>query len=99
MMEVKDVSVQYFIKNKERYYLIDVRVPEQYLEGHIEGAVNIPFSIIRASVSLIPKERKILTYCNGGTSGGIASLILRELRLEVYNLEGGFNNYKNLTII
>ncbi|MGL5054530.1 MAG: rhodanese-like domain-containing protein [Fusobacteriaceae bacterium] len=99
MMEVRNVLIEDFIKNKDEYYLIDVRVPEQYLKGYIEGAVNIPFSIIRASVNLIPKERKILTYCNGGTSGGIASLILRELGLEVYNLEGGFNNYKNLTFV
>lgn len=94
-MEVKKIEIEDFIKNRDNYYLIDVRVPEQYLERHIEGAVNISFSIIRASVNLIPKDRKILTYCNGGTSGGIASLILRELGLEVYNLEGGFNNYKN----
>lgn len=95
MMEVKDILIEDFIKNRKNYYLIDVRVPEQYLESHIEGAINIPFSIIRASVKLIPKDQKILTYCNGGTSGGIASLILRELGLEAYNLEGGFNNYKN----
>ncbi len=95
MMEVRNIPVEDFIRDRENYYLIDVRVPEQYLESHIDGAVNIPFSIIRASINLIPKGQKVLTYCNGGTSGGIASLILRELGLEVYNLEGGFNNYKN----
>lgn len=95
MMEVKNISIEDFIKNREDYYLIDVRVSEQYLEKHIEGAINIPFSIIRASINSIPRDRKILTYCNGGTSGGIASLILREVGLEAYNLEGGFNNYKN----
>ncbi|MBP6063273.1 MAG: hypothetical protein KBE73_02270 [Fusobacteriaceae bacterium] len=93
-MEISTVTVEELLNNKNLYIIIDVRVKDQYLEKHIHGAINIPLAEIKEHINELPKDKKIVTYCNGGTSGGIASLILRESGLEAYNLEGGFKNYQ-----
>ena len=42
---------------------IDVRPVEQFNEGHIKGAINIPEFEIRARVNDLPKNKFIITYC------------------------------------
>lgn len=44
--------------------LIDVRDPQSYSEGHIPGAINVPFDHIPYHVDEWKKEKRLLvTYC------------------------------------
>jgi len=47
--------------------LIDVRSPEEYHDGHIPGAVNIPAERITAQKSRLPKDKAatLVFYCRG----------------------------------
>lgn len=48
------------------YTLVDVRDGEEFREGHIPGAVNIPVSDFAAQSGVLDKEKKIIVYCNSG---------------------------------
>jgi len=47
--------------------LIDVRSPEEYLAGHIPGAVNIPADRITAEKNRLPRDKSVplIFYCRG----------------------------------
>lgn len=57
--------------------VIDVRQPEEYAEGHIPGAVNIPLRELAASVDKIPTDRQVFVYCKSGYRAGLAVSSLR----------------------
>jgi rhodanese-related sulfurtransferase len=45
--------------------VLDVRPPEEYLAGHLPGAVNIPIHELQKRLSELPKRREIIAYCRG----------------------------------
>ncbi|MCB0318385.1 MAG: rhodanese-like domain-containing protein [Bdellovibrionales bacterium] len=68
--------------------LIDVRNPDEYLEGHLANAINIPHDEIGNRISEISqfKEKKVVVYCRSGRRSGLAKTEL---------LANGFNNVEN----
>ncbi len=49
---------------KKQVVLIDVRDPQSFAEGHMPGAVNVPFDHIPTHVEQWKKEKRLLvTYC------------------------------------
>ena len=67
------------------YIVVDVRTPEEYKEGHVKGAINIPYDTIDKNVKL-DKSKKIMVYCKSGTRSAIAYKTLTELGYDVYDL-------------
>lgn len=45
--------------------VLDVRPKEEYLAGHISGAISIPLSELEARISELPKDKDIVAYCRG----------------------------------
>ncbi len=45
--------------------LIDVRPQEEYLAGHLPGAISIPLSELEPRVGEIPRDKAIVVYCRG----------------------------------
>lgn len=73
-------------------YLLDVRTPEEYAEGHIEDADLIPVERLRDRADELPEDTDtpIFVYCRTGSRSAQASEILVDLGYEnVHNLEGG----------
>jgi len=56
-----------FMTGAKKAALIDVRSPEEYLAGHIPGAVNIPAERIEAQKKRLPKDKTapLIFYCRG----------------------------------
>ena len=54
--------------------LIDVRSSQEYAQGHIEGAVNIPYDQLDALIDAIgsDKQRPVVVYCRSGNRSGKA---------------------------
>ncbi len=92
----KDISykeLKKFIKNKE-IYLIDVRSGQEYEEGHLEGALNIPLYNIEKDIekNIKNKDDTIILYCSSGSRSKKAKEILEKLGYgEVYNLKEGID--------
>ena len=57
--------------------LVDVRTPEEFAAGHIEGAVNIPVQDLPARMDeLGRKDEPIVVYCRSGARSGSAKRTL-----------------------
>ena len=83
-------------KINEDDLLIDVRTREEYLNGKIENAINIPVDEIRNMLAEIPKEKRIYIYCEAGLRGYLAQRILTQNDYnKVLNLSGGYRLWKN----
>jgi NADPH-dependent 2,4-dienoyl-CoA reductase/sulfur reductase-like enzyme/rhodanese-related sulfurtransferase len=78
----------------EKPFLLDVRTPLEYVNGHIPGAVNIPVDELRGRLSEVPKSRSIVAYCQVGQRGYLATRILMQAGYTVSNLGGGYKTYK-----
>jgi peroxiredoxin family protein/rhodanese-related sulfurtransferase/TusA-related sulfurtransferase len=79
-------------------FILDVRTPDEYELGYIEGSVNIEVDQIRNRIEEIPKDKKIIIYCGVGLRGYFAARILMQKGFtEVYNLSGGYKTYEHAT--
>ena len=56
------------MKDEKNYIILDVRRPDEYAEGHIPGAINVPNEDIDTSdIAELPnKSQLILVYCRSG---------------------------------
>ena len=56
------------MKDEKNYIILDVRRPEEYAEGHIPGAINVPNEEIgEKDIPELPdKSQLILVYCRSG---------------------------------
>ena len=73
-------------------FIIDVRKPEDYAKGHVQGAYNIFWKDIvkEEYLSKLPKDRKIVIYCYTGHTGEVAATILMLLGYDAVNMKFGF---------
>lgn len=80
--------------DQEKTVLIDVRTPEEFSLGTIEGAKNIPVDELRNRLSEIPQDREIIIFCQVGLRAYLACRILRQKRFKnIKNLSGGYKTY------
>lgn len=84
-------SLNEMIVNQEAIVLLDVRRPEEFAEGHIEGAINIPLEDLMANLSQLPdKTAKIIVYCKSGHRAAMATqALIQNGYTTVLNLGGG----------
>ncbi|MES2619069.1 MAG: rhodanese-like domain-containing protein [Bacteroidota bacterium] len=76
--------------NFREEFVLDVRTPEKYEEGHVQGSVNIPVGELADRTDELDESKTIYVYCNGGYSSMIASSILHEKGfMLVKNVYGG----------
>ena len=77
--------------------LLDVRTPQEYAEGHIDGALNINIQsddFRQRAEKELSKDSTILIYCRSGRRSMEAAGILSELGYKVVNLKGGIIEWK-----
>ena len=82
-------------KINEGAILLDVRSKQEYDEGHIQGAINIPdYEISKTIESIIPdKSRLIVLYCqSGGRSKEAYFKMFKKGYFNIYHLYGGLDN-------
>lgn len=93
--EVKDIpgaAFQEKITQLENAYLIDVRTPEEYSQGHLQNAVNINWNdaAFEKAISELDTNRPALVYCLSGGRSSAAAQKIHEMGFgEVYSLKGG----------
>jgi rhodanese-related sulfurtransferase len=83
--------------NGTRYFIIDVREPDEYAAGHIDSAINIPLHELLDNLAQLPESKTmpILLYCHTQKRATHALVVLRELGYtNIFNLEGGWEAYE-----
>ena len=68
--------------------VLDVREPEEWRHGHIEGAVHIPLGDLPGRVGEVPEEQTLVVCRVGGRSAQAVTYLSR-LGRDVVNLHGG----------
>lgn len=85
------------LENDENITLLDVRTPEEFAEGHIEGAILIPVQVLNESLSKLQSAKggKIIVYCHSGNRSVAASRILVKNGFLPLNVKGGISGWKS----
>ena len=85
------------IKTMPNAKLIDVRTPEEFQQGAIDGAINIDFNgtDFEKQLSQLDKNQPTLIYCQAGGRSGKALKKMRSMGFqEVYELKSGYRSWK-----
>ena len=84
------------MKDEKNYIILDVRRPDEYAEGHIPGAINVPNEKIgTAEIAELPdKSQLILVYCRSGRRSKEAAEKLVKLGYTNIVEFGGILDYK-----
>ena len=92
-LQKDDITIEQLkIKISQGAVLLDVRSNQEYREGHLQGAINIPeFEINNRIQREIPKKNQlIIVYCQYGGRSRNAMMTMNKLGYNnVYNLYGG----------
>lgn len=65
-------------KLKQNPFLVDVRTPEEFAQGSVKGAVNIPLDEVQNRISEFKDKKNIVTFCRSGQRSAKAIAILKE---------------------
>jgi rhodanese-related sulfurtransferase len=82
----------------ESFVILDVRRPDEYASGAIEGAINIDYSDpdFSTQIGARDRERTYLVYCKSGVRSSNAANIMEDLGFKkIYTLEGGIDAWQS----
>jgi len=90
-------EARHLLEAEPSLFVLDVRSRDEYISGHIPGAINIPYTEIQTRRGKLPADTgtPLLAYCRSGFRSTIASRTLVSLGFEnVTNMIGGILAWK-----
>jgi rhodanese-related sulfurtransferase len=88
---VKTLTQDEFIANYRKVQLIDVREPNDFENGHILGARNIPMTQMKTRLVEIRPDKPVYLYAQSEIiSGRAAAMLHKKGYRELFHLKGGF---------
>lgn len=79
-------------RHPENLFVLDVRTPQEYAQGHVPGAVNVPYDQLASRLAEVPKDKDIVLYCRSGRRTGLAADVLASNGYSrLSHLEGDMN--------
>jgi rhodanese-related sulfurtransferase len=84
--QVPVTKVRELVENNA--FIVDVREKDEYVEGHLKNAVNIPLSEIRGRLGEIPKDKPVYLHCRSSQRSYNAVMALQNI---------GYNNIINIS--
>ncbi|MFB9051465.1 thioredoxin domain-containing protein [Formosa undariae] len=78
--------------------VIDVRTPEEFAGGHIEGAINYNWKSenFGSQIANLDKSKEVLVYCLSGARSGKAAAAMRlEGFTKIYEMQGGLMKWRS----
>ena len=83
---------------KDGGVIIDVRSPEEYRQGHIEGSKNIPLGSLGNHFAKLNKAKPIITCCASGMRSAQAKSSLQANGFSLVYNGGGWSSLKSKII-
>jgi len=88
--KVSEDDLKAMIDNEDSFTLISARKADAYAEGHIQGAINVPFgSSYIDGLAGLAKNSTFVVYCYTGQTAGQAVAGMRLLGYNAVSLNGG----------
>ena len=70
---------------------LDVRLPSEFENQHLDSAINIPLYFIRLKISTLDQSKTYIVCCDTGRRSSAGAYILSERGYQAYVLTGGIN--------
>ncbi|MCP4990002.1 MAG: rhodanese-like domain-containing protein [Colwellia sp.] len=88
--DISQAQLQQLMKNEKQVVLLDVRTVEEFVEGHIPKALNIPHKELEARLAELSGKQntQIIIYCRSGRRAEVAKQVL---------VKNGFSHLDHLT--
>lgn len=82
--------------SKQGALLLDVRSPDEFAGGHLDGAVNVPVGELESRLASLPakKDQDVIVYCRSGARSSRAAKILTTAGFTRVHDLGGMSNWK-----
>ena len=96
-VDAKDISqneLQQLMSSNQPIVLLDVRTVEEFAQGHIPNAINIPHKVLAARLAELSGEQnsQIVIYCRSGRRAIIArDILVKNGFKQLDHLSGDFN--------
>lgn len=62
----------------EGAFLVDVRTPGEFADGHVKGSVNIPLDSVQTRLLKFKNKKNIIVFCRSGNRSAQAKTILEQ---------------------
>lgn len=94
-VSIKAQDLEKLVNDKETF-LVDVRTPEEFAEGNVEGSVNIPIQILQEHLAQFQGKKNIVVFCRSGNRSKKSIEILKANGIENVVDGGTWQNMKSL---
>ena len=87
-----DEAHNILVREGDRVVMVDVRRDDEWVSGHVKGAIHIPIDDLMGRVHELPEEKKLLFICAAGVRSGLAcemAAAMGRSTEELYNVEDG----------
>ncbi len=93
-VSIPTITVEEFKSNEDKYFLIDVRTPEEHAEFNI-GGINVPLNEIEDISTYLETDKPVLLYCSVGRRSSEAVKIINQLFVhDIYSLKNGLKDWQ-----
>jgi rhodanese-related sulfurtransferase len=87
---VQEIDVDTLESRSAETIVLDVREPEEYEQGHVPGAINLPQADLASRLDELPRACPLVLICRSGARSLRAAQFLRQVGFEqVANVQGG----------
>ena len=82
-------------QNSSNAVLLDVRTPEEYLSGTLEGAINMDYYApdFESKITSLDKDKEYFVFCRSGNRSGKTCNLLVNNGVNSFNLQGGIGEW------
>lgn len=87
--QISAQEVEQQLKASLKPFVLDVREPGEYQQGHIPGSVLIPLGTLAGRMNELPKGQTIVVVCRSGNRSGMGTNTLRKAGIDALNMVGG----------
>lgn len=91
--QIQEIDVNEAHQQLADYHIIDVREPDEYAQGHLPNAINIPRGMLEFKITdnIADKATPILVYCKTGGRASLSAQALQTLGYTaVKSIAGGY---------
>lgn len=68
---------------------VDVREPQEFAQGHVPGALNLPMSRLTSLLDQLDRDRRTYVVCASGNRSGAMTEVLRASGFDAVDVTGG----------